>query len=96
MTSITRTLSADGQTDPVVIFGDFQVHTTGTYGGGTTVLQKNIPGIGFETLVDTDNTVAADDAVSNSEQNTYRIDLSGSTTPTVVVTFTGRIMSPEV
>ena len=95
MASISRTLTADGQIDTFIITGDFQVHTSGDYGGGTTTLQMRQPDGTFETLADTDNTVASDDIITNLGQNAYKVDISGSTTPTLSVTITGNISSPK-
>lgn len=95
MTQITMTLTADGQTAEFVVDGDFLSHTTGTYGGGTTVLQMKQLDESFDTLVDTDNTVASDDVITNIGQNTYKYDLSDSSSPNIVFEVTGNIKSPN-
>ena len=93
--SIKRTLIADGKTSIFIIKGDFQVHTSGTYGGGTTTVEMQQPDGTFETLADTDDTVAADYIVSNEGTSSYKVDITGSTTPSVSVVITGNILTPQ-
>lgn len=82
-----HTFTADGQSDDFIAQGPLTIHQKGVYGSGSVVLQLRIPGGGtYDDLTDTAQTADNDQEVLMNGQNVYRLDMSGSTTPSVVVT----------
>lgn len=82
-----QTLSADGQTTPRNFVGPVRVSLTGTFGGGTFKIQAEDPSGAFVDVALTSRT-AADDFIIDfpaGSENKIRGDLSGSTTPALVV-----------
>lgn len=90
--AITFELSADGQTGEFTSPGDFRIHQSGTYGSGTVTVQQEINGT-FVDIVGTLKTSDSDDIFDSGENvgGIYRFDLSGSTTPAIVITVLGDV-----
>lgn len=82
-----QTLSANGQTTPRNFVGPVRVSLTGTFGGGTFKMQAEDPTGVFVDVAGSDRT-AADDFIIDfppGGQNKLRGDLSGATTPALVI-----------
>ncbi len=86
--SFTDTLAADGQTGEFTATGSFEVHLTGTFGSGTVVLQKKFNN-SFSTIQGTAQTAASDYIFDSLSGGIYRFDVSGSTTPAIVLNVPG-------
>ena len=81
------TLSADGQTAWVIVIGPARVSITGTFGGGTAQIETKDPSGAAVDLAEGSTTDAIDkllDFPPNS-RNEIRVDLSGATSPALVV-----------
>jgi hypothetical protein len=91
-TGYIKTLDADGQTEWVTVHGPVRLSLTGTFGSGTAKLQARTPE--YNTAVDVKNgsfTAVTDtlfDFPAKSETD-VRVDLSGSTSPLLVVWIQG-------
>ena len=86
-----QTLSADGQTTPRQYIGPVRISLTGDFGGGTLKIQAEDPSGAFVDVAGASRT-AADDFLIDfpaSAQNKLQSDLSGSTTPALVVWLQG-------
>ena len=81
------TLSADGQTAWVVVVGPARVSITGTFGGGTAQIETKDPGGNAVDMADGSFTEAADKRIDfpPNSRNEIRVDLSGATSPALVV-----------
>lgn len=86
-----QTLSADGQTTPRNYVGPVRVSLTGTFGGGTLKIQAEDPTGVFVDVDDTAKTVIGDFVIDFplSAENRLRADLSGATTPALVIWIQG-------
>lgn len=87
-----QTLTADGTTDIKTFVGPVRLSLTGTFGGGTAKLQVRDPGGTFVDVANGSFTAATDTLFDFPEQssNDLQIDLSGSTTPALVIWIQGK------
>ena len=87
MVSDRQTLSANGQTTWVYVTGAARVVISGTFGSGTAQIQTKDPAENAIDVVDGAFTTAADKVLvfPPGSRNAVRVDLSGSTTPALVV-----------
>ena len=86
-----ETLSANGQTAVTVTIGPARLSLTGTFGSGTAKLQAKDPGGNWIDVANGSFTAVTDtifDFPARSETD-LRVDLSGSTNPTLVVWIQG-------
>ena len=81
------TLAADGQTSAVTTTGPVHVSLTGTFGGGTAKLQVQDPADNWIDVAGTSKTAVDDYTISfpAGSKSVVRIDISGSTTPALVI-----------
>ncbi len=84
-------LSTNGQTPPRTYVGPVRISLTGTFGGGTLKIQAEDP---TGVFVDVDNTIktAVADFVIDfppSAENRLQADLSGATSPALVIWIQG-------
>ena len=82
-----QTLSADGQTTARNYVGPVRVSLTGTFGGGTFKMQAEDPSGAFVDIKGSART-AVDDFIIDfppGSENKLQADLSGSTTPVLVI-----------
>lgn len=82
-----QTLAADGQTTDYGTVGPVRLSLSGSFGGGTAKLQAQDPSGAWVDVAGGSFTIAADQLFDFPEnvQNQLRVDMSGSTTPTLVV-----------
>lgn len=85
-----QTLSADGQTTPRRFAGGVRIQLSGDFGGGTVTIEAEDPSGAFVPVVGSART-AADDFLIDfpSSENNLRTDLSGSTSPALVILIQG-------
>lgn len=82
-----QTLTADGQTNYVRVVGPIRLSLTGGFGGGTAKLQaRDVSGADVD-IAGASYGAAADAKIDfpANAVNQVRVDISGSTTPTLVV-----------
>jgi len=91
--SFTETLTADGQTNEFVAVSNMRIHLAGTFGSGAVVLQEKQPDGSFDTVVDSSKTADSDYIFESLNDNSgvYRFDLSGSTTPSILIVVRGNV-----
>ena len=82
-----QTLVADGQTTEVGVVGPVRLSLTGSFGGGTAKLQAKDPSDAWVDVAEGSFAVATDTIFDfpDHTQNQIRVDISGSTTPALVV-----------
>lgn len=87
-----QTLSADGATTAKTFVGRVRLSLTGTFGGGTAKLQAEDPGGAFVDVANGSFTAVTDTLFDFPEpsSNKLKIDLSGSTTPALVIWIQGK------
>ena len=80
------TLSADGSTNWASVKGPIWVSLSGTFGGGTAVIQRKNNSGAAVAIVGESHTVIADRVIDFPEKsvNEVRVTLSGSTSPALV------------
>lgn len=83
------TLTADGTTATYSAKASLRLSLTGGFGGGTAKLQAVDPAGNFVDVANGAFTSATDTIFDFPEQTQVRVDISGSTTPTLVVWFQG-------
>lgn len=89
--AFTETITADGQSASFIAEGPFSVHLSGVFGGGTARLQIRKPGgADYEDVVSADKTAADDFEVLYNGTNTFRFDVSGSTSPSLYILVVGK------
>lgn len=89
--AFTQTITADGQSASFIAEGPFTVHLSGTFGSGTAKLQIRKPGgVDYEDVATSDKTEADDFEVLYNGTNTFRFDVSGSTSPSLYILVTGK------
>ena len=82
-----QTLSADGQTTDRQYVGPVRVSLSGDFGGGTAKVEVKDPSDNWIDVAGTSKTSAADFVIDFAEDalNDLRVDLSGATSPALVV-----------
>ena len=92
-TGRTFTLSANGDTEEVLVHGACHFHVSGTFGGGTCKLQVEDNNGVFQDIANASHTVAADQIVRFPQRarSVVKANLSGATTPSVTVMIRGEI-----
>tara|TARA_R110000850_G_C9996087_1_gene467962 strand:+ start:14006 stop:14290 length:285 start_codon:yes stop_codon:yes gene_type:complete len=90
--SFSETITADGVSGEFIASGNFRVHLSGTFGGGTITLQQRMNS-GFEDLQDTPQTAISDYILESLDVNAgvYRFNVTGSTTPSLNATVFGSV-----
>lgn len=90
-----QTLSANGQTTERLYVGPVRISLTGTFGGGTAKVQAKDPNGIFVDIADGSFTAVADKVVDfpATSLNILRVDISGSTTPALVIWIQGKSLS---
>ena len=84
-----ETLTADGSTAEIQFQGEGTVNAAGSFGGGTLTIEASFDG-GTTWVAQTDGTFTADGTLNIKIGPCYvRTTLSGSTTPSVVVSIVG-------
>jgi len=88
-----QVLSADGNTDPKKYVGPIRVSLKGDFGsGGTATIEDKGPDNLFDGVTNGVFTAEADKLIDYpvAEINEVRVDLTGSTSPTLVVWIQGK------
>jgi len=87
-----QTLTADGQTTEKSFIGPVRMSLSGTFGGGTAVLRARDPSGAFVNVEGGSFTAAKDQLFDFpvGQGNILDVDLSGSTTPALVVWLQGK------
>lgn len=82
-----QTLAADGQTTSVKTINPVRMSLTGTFGGGTAKLQVQDPNEAWVDVAGGSFTAVTDTLFDFPKMsvNDLRVDISGSTTPALVV-----------
>lgn len=81
------TLSADGNSTEYGTVGPVRMSLSGSFGGGTAKLQAKDPSGAWVDVAGGSFTIAADQLFDFPEhtQNQLRVNMAGSTTPTLVI-----------
>ncbi len=87
-----QVLSADGNTDAVKYVGPIRLSLKGDFGSGTATLQDKDPVNVFDGVTNGVFTAEADKLIDYpiAEINEVRVNLAGSTAPTLVVWIQGK------
>lgn len=83
-------ITADGDTEEFRLLGETKLKGFGGFGGGTVTLLEKIEGV-FEDVVGLSETAAFDEVLTVVENGVYKMNVSGSTTPTLTLVVTGPI-----
>ena len=91
-----QTLNANGQTTPRTYVGPVRVSCTGTFGGGTLKIQAEDPTAVFVDVDGTTKTAIGDFVIDfpPSAENRLQADLSGATSPALVIWIQGADRGP--
>lgn len=86
-----QTLNTNGKTAPRAYVGPVRVSLTGTFGGGTLKIQAEDPTAVFVDVDGTAKTAVGDFVIDfpPSAENRLQADLSGATSPTLVIWIQG-------
>ena len=87
VTGYRESMSGDGQSTALEVGGPVRLSLTGTFGGGTAQLQTKDPGGNWVDVANGSFTAVTDTLFDFplEANNEVRVDLSGSTTPALVV-----------
>lgn len=87
-----QVLSANGNTDPIKYVGPIRVSLKGDFGSGTATLQDKGPDNVFDGVTNGVFTAEADKLIDYpiAEVNEVQVDLTGSTSPALVVWIQGK------
>lgn len=93
--AIKRTITADvSAPQGFRVDGEFEIHGSGTFGGGTVQLERRQLDKTFLPVIGADYTAAFDDVVTADVNGVYRFAMSGSTSPDVVIEITRSFDEP--
>ena len=91
-------LTADGSTTAHKFIGPVHVSFSGSFGGGTIVLEANLPSDKFVTVIGSSSTAVADLFFDFPEDSITELQatLTGSTTPILDVWIQGRAVGQNI